>query len=152
VCGQQLTALARLVGDFAMNTGQAAKRTGLSVKTIHYYESIGLIIATRKANGYRDYSEILVHKLTFVQRARGLGFTIDECRTLLSLYEDRSRASKDVRDIAQLKLKDIERKLQELQSLHNTLSNLVSACHGDEHPDCPILEGLAGEPSPTAAS
>lgn len=128
-----------------MNIGQAAKRTGLSVKTIHYYESIGLVIANRKNNGYRDYEEALVHKLAFVQRARGLGFAIDECRALLSLYEDRSRASKDVLDIAQLKLKDIERKLQDLHSLHDTLSHLVNACHGDEHPNCPILEGLAGE-------
>ncbi|MFT5174725.1 MAG: MerR family copper efflux transcriptional regulator [Gammaproteobacteria bacterium] len=128
-----------------MNVGQAAKRTGLSVKTIHYYESIGLMIANRKVNGYRDYDEALVHKLAFVQRARGLGFAIDECRALLSLYEDRSRASKDVLDIAQLKLKDIERKLHELQSLHDALSHLVNACQGDEHPHCPILEGLAGE-------
>ena len=128
-----------------MNIGQAAKRTGLSVKTIHYYESIGLVTANRKNNGYRDYEEALVHKLAFVQRARGLGFAIDECRALLSLYEDRSRASKDVLEIAQIKLKDIERKLQDLHSLHDTLSHLVNACRGDEHPDCPILEGLAGE-------
>ena len=102
-----------------MNVGQAAQRTGLSVKTIHYYESIDLVTAARQANGYRDYDEMLLHKLAFVQRARGLGFGIDECRALLSLYEDRSRASKDVRAIAQLKLKDIERKLQDLQSLHD---------------------------------
>ena len=145
MCGQQLFTPATLVFDFVMNIGQAAQRSGLSVKTIHYYESIGLITASRQANGYRDYGEVLVNKLAFVQRARGLGFGIDECRALLSLYEDRSRASKDVRDIALLKLKDIERKLQELQSLHDALSHLVDACHGDEHPDCPILEGLAGE-------
>ena len=72
-----------------MNIGQAAKRTGLSVKTIHYYESIGLVIANRKNNGYRDYEEALVHKLAFVQRARGLGFAIDECRALLSLSQQR---------------------------------------------------------------
>lgn len=125
-----------------MNVGQAAQRTGLSVKTVHYYESIGLVTAARQTNGYRDYDDALIRKLAFVQRARGLGFSIDECRALLSLYEDRSRASKDVRDIAQAKLKDIERKLHELQSLHNTLSHLVDACHGDEHPDCPILEEL----------
>ena len=142
---RQFLAPATLVRDPAMNVGEAARRTGLSVKTIHYYESIDLISASRQANGYRDYSEALVTKLAFVQRARGLGFGIDECRALLSLYEDRSRASKDVRDIAQTKLKDIERKLQELQSLHDALSHLVDACHGDEHPDCPILEGLAGE-------
>ena len=128
-----------------MNVGQAAQRTGLSVKTIHYYESIDLVTAARQANGYRDYDEMLLHKLAFVQRARGLGFGIDECRALLSLYEDRSRASKDVRAFAQLKLKDIERKLQDLQSLHDALSHLVEACQGDEHPDCPILQGLAGE-------
>ena len=143
--GEQLLALAPLVVELIMNVGMAAQQTGLSVKTIHYYESIGLITASRQANGYRDYGDALVRKLAFVQRARGLGFALDECRALLSLYEDRSRASKDVRDIAQLKLKDIERKLQELQSLHDALSHLVDSCHGDEHPDCPILDDLAGE-------
>ena len=85
-------------------------------------------------------------KLGFLRRARGLGFSIEECRSLLSLYEDRSRASKDVKEIALAKLADIERKIQELRSLHGALSHLAEACHGDERPDCPILEDLAGSP------
>lgn len=128
-----------------MNVGEAARRTGLPVKTVHYYESIGLVTPARRDNGYRDYDEPQVRKLVFLQRARGLGFTIDECRSLLSLYDDRDRASKDVKAIAMDKLADIERKIQSLQSLRGALSHLVDACHGDERPDCPILDDLAGD-------
>ena len=127
-----------------MNVGKAAASAGLPVKTVHYYESIGLVTPARKANGYRDYDEPLVRKLAFVQRARSLGFTVEECRSLLSLYEDRSRASKDVKRIAEGKLEDIERKIDELKTLHAALSHLVGACHGDDRPDCPILDDLAG--------
>jgi len=130
-----------------VNIGEAARRAGLAVKTIHYYESIGLVTPARRANGYRDYDETQVSKLAFLQRARSLGFSIEECRSLLSLYEDRCRASKDVKDIALAKLADIERKLDELRSLHGALTHLVDACHGDDRPDCPILNDLAGAPS-----
>jgi len=127
-----------------MNVGDAAAHTGLPVKTLHYYESIGLVTPARRGNGYRDYDPSAVRKLAFVQRARGLGFSIDECRSLLSLYDDRERASKDVKAIAETKLADIERKIAELHSLHGALSQLVHACHGDERPECPILDDLAG--------
>jgi Cu(I)-responsive transcriptional regulator len=127
-----------------MNVGEAARCTGLAVKTLHYYESIGLVTPSRRENGYRDYDAATVRKLAFVQRARGLGFSVEECRSLLSLYDDRDRASKDVKAIAEAKLADIERKLAELRTLHDALSHLVRACHGDERPDCPILEDLAG--------
>ena len=126
-----------------MNVGRAAERVGLPVKTVHYYESIGLVTPARKHNGYRDYDETSVRKLAFVQRARSLGFSIDECRSLLSLYEDRARASKDVKAIATAKLADIERKIAELESLRQALSHLVERCHGDDRPDCPILDDLA---------
>ncbi len=127
-----------------MNVGEAARRAGLPVKTVHYYESIGLVAPARKSNGYRDYDQTLVHKLAFLQRARSLGFSIDECRGLLSLYEDRDRASRDVKAIAEGKLADIERKIAALRTLHATLTHLVDACHGDDRPDCPILDDLAG--------
>ncbi len=130
-----------------MNVGEAAKRCGLPVKTIRYYEEIRLVVPGRQDNGYRAYDEADVHKLRFLQRARSLGFSIDDCRSLLSLYEDTSRASADVKAIAQARLADIRRKIDELESLHATLFDLVNACHGDHRPHCPILEDLAGHPS-----
>ena len=128
-----------------MNIGDAAKATGLSSKTIRYYESIDLIAADRMENGYRSYTEAHVHKLRFVQRARGLGFSIDDCRALLSLYEDKHRASAEVKNIAQKHLEDIEGKISELQDLQETLSHLIEHCAGDHRPDCPIMDGLSGE-------
>ena len=126
-----------------MNIGDAAVETGLPPKTIRYYEDIGLVVADRQDNGYRDYDARHLHKLRFVQRARSLGFSVDECRHLLSLYEDQSRASGDVRALASTRLAEIDRKLVELQSLRRTLAGLIDACHGDDRPDCPILEDLA---------
>ena len=127
-----------------MNIGQAADLSGLPVTTIRYYEDIGLLVADRQANGYRDYGDRHVHLLRFLARARGLGFTIDECRSLLSLYQDRSRASADVRALAKEKLAHIDLKLAELEGMRATLADLVQACHGDDRPDCPILDDLAG--------
>jgi len=133
-----------------MNVGEAAKRSGLPVKTIRYYEEIGLVVPGRRDNGYRAYDAADVYKLQFLQRSRSLGFSIEDCRSLLSLYGDTSRASADVKAIAQARLADIRRKIDELESLHATLSGLVDACHGDHRPDCPILEDLAGGPSEVA--
>jgi Cu(I)-responsive transcriptional regulator len=127
-----------------MNIGDAAKATKLSPKTIRYYESINLVIADRLTNGYRDYADTHIHKLRFVQRARGLGFSIEDCRALLSLYEDRNRASAEVKNIAQKHLEEIEAKINELQGLQETLSHLVAHCAGDHRPDCPIMDGLSG--------
>ncbi len=114
-----------------MNIGQVERHSGLPAKTIRYYEDIGLIRPERKTNGYRRFSEQDVHKLRFLQRARSLGFTIGECRMLLSLYEDTDRASADVKAIALGHLARIDRKIAELQSLQRALGELIEACHGD---------------------
>jgi Cu(I)-responsive transcriptional regulator len=130
-----------------MNVGQAARLSGLPVRTIHYYEDIDLVVPTRRGNGYRDYGDSEVHKLRFLQRARSLGFSLKDCRNLLALYQDRHRASADVKALATARIEEIDRKIAELQSLRATLAHLVEACHGDARPDCPILDDLAGEPS-----
>lgn len=126
-----------------MNIGIIAERTGLATKTIRYYEDIGLIRPLRNANGYRAFRESDFHKLAFLGRARALGFTIDDCRKLLALYEDESRASADVKQLAQQHLAQIDDKIAQLQDMRATLSRLVSDCAGDDRPDCPILSNLA---------
>lgn len=128
-----------------MNIGQASDHSGLPAKTIRYYEDIGLISPDRTSNGYRDFSEKHLHKLSFLSRARGLGFTIEDCRVLLSLYEDTDRASADVKVMARGHLDKISQKIDELKAMQITLSDLVNKCHGDDRPDCPILQGLAGD-------
>ena len=128
-----------------MNIGTAARQSGLPPKTIRYYEDIGLLTADRAANGYRDYSTEDVHRLRFVQRSRSLGFSIEECRLLLSLYTDRERASADVKAIATEKLGEIDRKIVELIGLREMLGHLVETCHGDARPYCPIIDGLSGK-------
>ncbi|MCG7507302.1 Cu(I)-responsive transcriptional regulator [Mesorhizobium retamae] len=128
-----------------MNIGDAARRSGLPAKTIRYYEEIGLISPERCDNSYRDYSSDDVHRLAFLKRARNLGFSIDDCRQLMALYQDRERASQDVRAIASAHVAAIEEKVRELQSMRATLNKLIHACHGDKRPDCPILEEMAGE-------
>lgn len=127
-----------------MNIGDAAAASGLPAKTIRYYEEIGLVRPARGENGYRDFVESDVHKLVFVARARSLGFTVVECRHLLSLYEDRERASADVKAMAREHLARIDRKIADLAELRSTLGDLVERCHGDDRPDCPILESLSG--------
>ena len=126
-----------------MNIGHASKASNLPAKTIRYYEDIDLINPARTANGYRDYSDNDIHRLTFLQRSRSLGFSIEECRLLLSLYDDENRASADVKSIALSKITEIDRKIEELKSLRHTLSELAHHCHGNDKPDCPILDGLA---------
>ncbi|MEX0921796.1 MAG: Cu(I)-responsive transcriptional regulator [Rhodovibrionaceae bacterium] len=128
-----------------MNIGAASNQSGLPEKTIRYYEDIGLVAPARRGNGYRDYDERDVHVLKFLQRARGLGFSIEDCRSLLSLYRDRERASADVKLVAERRLSEIERKISELQSMKSTLSHLAHNCHGDTRPDCPILDDLSGQ-------
>ena len=127
-----------------MNVGTAARRSGLPAKTIRYYEDIGLILPARTQNGYRDYSGDDIHRLTFLRRARGLGFSIENCRQLMALYRDKGRASHDVREIAKGHVEAIEEKVRELESMRATLQKLIRACHGDERPDCPILDDMAG--------
>ena len=125
-----------------MNIGQAAERAGLPAKTIRYYEDIALIKPQRDTNGYRAFRESDIHKLTFLGRARALGFTIEDCRNLLALWEDTDRASGDVRAIAKDHLAQIETKIRDLQNMQRTLSDLVRGCAGDDRPDCPILTQL----------
>ena len=125
-----------------MNISDAAKRSGLPTKTIRYYEDIGLVQPLRDTNGYRAFRDSDTHKLTFLGRARALGFTIEDCRNLLALWEDTDRASGDVRKIAKQHLAQIETKITDLQSMRDTLSDLVHACTGDDRPDCPIIKNL----------
>lgn len=126
-----------------MNIGEAATRSGLPSKTIRYYEEIGLVIADRQENGYRDYSDAHIHKLSFLRRARSLGFSVPECRLLLSLYEDTDRSSGDVKALALSKIEEIDQKISELSGLRNTLKTLSDKCHGNDRPDCPILDDLS---------
>ena len=128
-----------------MHISEAAARSRLPAKTIRYYEEAGLIgPAARETNGYRNYSERDVHLLRFVQRARSLGFAMRDCRELLSLYDDERRSSADVKAITMRRLREIEHKLAELESLRAVLSDLVERCHGDHRPDCPIPDDLGG--------
>lgn len=126
-----------------MNIGDVSEKTGLPSKTIRYYEDIGLVRPLRSANGYRQFRDSDTHKLTFLARARALGFTIEDCRGLLALWEDQDRASADVRSIASVHLEEIERKISDLSAMRDTLRKLVKTCAGDGRPDCPILKNLA---------
>lgn len=126
-----------------MNIGQAAKQSGISAKMIRYYESIGLIgPAVRTDSGYRVYSDQDLHTLRFVRRARDLGFSVEQMNELLALWQDRSRASADVKRIALEHVQELERKAEALREMAATLKHLAQHCHGDERPDCPILENL----------
>ena len=129
-----------------MNIGEVAERSGIPPKTIRYYEDIGLVRPQRSVNGYRAFRETDLHKLAFLGRARALGFSIEDCRTLLSLYEDDSRESAVVKAVAEEHLTAIDEKIAQLQGMRETLSHLVDACHGDHRPDCPILSDLSGLP------
>ncbi|WP_079229838.1 Cu(I)-responsive transcriptional regulator [Pseudomonas putida] len=127
-----------------MNIGQAARRSGLSTKMIRYYESIGLLKpATRSDSGYRLYQAEDLHSLAFIKRSRDLGFSLDEVGKLLTLWQDRGRASADVKALAMQHIDELNRRIEELVSLRDTLGDLVAHCQGDDRPDCPILKDLA---------
>ena len=127
-----------------LNIGDAAKASGVSAKMIRHYESIGLIDAAKRTEaGYRLYSEQEVQVLQFVHRGRELGFTLEQIATLLALWKNKGRASKDVRAMAQQHIDELDKKIGEMQAMRRTLARLASACHGDERPDCPILDDLA---------
>lgn len=127
-----------------MNIGTLAERAGLSTKTIRYYEKVGLIDPPpRTEAGYRSYANEDIEILRFVARARGLGFSVKECQALLTLYSDRSRASADVKALALAHIKSVDRKIEELQSIRNTLGELAKKCQGDDRPECPIIEELS---------
>ena len=126
-----------------MNIGQAAKHSGLSAKMIRYYESIGLLRpAGRSASGYRTFAQDDLHRLAFIRRARDLGFSLEEVGRLLALWQDRQRASADVKALASAHVQELNRKITELSELRDTLQSLVEHCHGDDRPDCPILSEL----------
>lgn len=127
-----------------MNIGEAARASGVPAKTIRYYEDIKLIeTPDRGRNGYRDYSSDEVAMLRFLSRARNLGFTIAQCRDLLALYRDRSRSSADVKALAQEHILEIDKKLTELRDMRDQLAMLARKCHGDDRPDCPIIDDLS---------
>ena len=126
-----------------MNIGQAARHSGLSAKMIRYYESIGLLRpAGRSDSGYRRYGEQHLHVLAFIKRSRDLGFSLEEVGKLLALWQDRERASADVKALALAHVDELNRKIAELSALRDTLSDLVQHCQGDHRPDCPILRDL----------
>ena len=126
-----------------MNIGEAAKLTGVSAKMIRYYEQTGLIPpANRTESGYRDYSERDVHLLSFVRRARDLGFSVEVIGELLELWTDDARRSADVRQLAQGHLGNLRRKIEELEAMSKTLETLIDSCSGDHRPDCPIIADL----------
>lgn len=132
-----------------MNIGDASKASGVSTKMIRYYESIGLIKSPlRTESGYRVYSDSEVHALRFISQARDLGFSIEQMGDLLALWRDRTRASADVKAIALEHIEALEAKVQALQAMSATLRHLADNCHGDERPDCPIIEGFAANVAP----
>lgn len=127
-----------------MNIGQASAASGVSTKMIRYYEQTGLIPkAARRDSGYRDYDENDVHRLRFIRRARDLGFTVEQIGDLLNLWTDRQRASADVKMLALGHVDQLKAKMAEIDAMVETLETLVSSCHGDDRPDCPIILGLA---------
>jgi len=128
-----------------MNIGTAAIKSGVPAKTIRYYESIGLIPpATRAENGYRHYADVDIATLKFIQRARRLGFSVKDVGNLLELWRDRKRSSASVKEVATNHIGEIEKRIAELDSIRRTLVHLTDRCHGDDRPDCPILDDLAG--------
>jgi MerR family copper efflux transcriptional regulator len=132
--------------EIVMNIGQAAAASGISAKTIRYYEDTGLVpVADRTGAGYRVYNENDVHTLRFIQRARRLGFSMGSIRQLLTLWQDRNRASAEVKVLALAQMAELNQKLVGLRAMKRTLEHLAAHCQGDDRPDCPILDDLAGE-------
>jgi Cu(I)-responsive transcriptional regulator len=129
-----------------MRIGEAAEASGVSAKMIRHYEAVGLLpAAARRDSGYRDYGEAEVHALRFIRRARDLGFSLAEIAGLLALWGDRGRASAEVKRLALAHVEALEAKARDLSAMAATLRHLAAHCHGDERPECPILEELAGE-------
>lgn len=127
-----------------MNIGQASRASGVSAKMIRYYESTGLIDAARRSDsGYRQYSDDDVQTLRFIRRSRDLGFSLDRIRTLIGLWQDRSRKSADVKQLAGQHIAELDEDIRKLQSIRDQLVHLAACCHGDNRPGCPILDDLA---------
>lgn len=128
-----------------MNISEVAKKTGLTSKTIRFYEEKGLMTAPNRAdNGYRFYGEKHIEELTLLRQARQVGFTLDECRELVSLFHDKSRHSADVKRRTLEKVAELERHIEDLQQMRHRLMALADECPGDESADCPIINNLAG--------
>jgi Cu(I)-responsive transcriptional regulator len=129
-----------------MNIGEAAKASGVSAKMIRHYEGVGLFPeAARTDSGYRQYTGKEVSTLRFIRQSRDLGFSIEQIRALLGLWQDRKRPSRQVRALAQAHIEELDEKLKELHAMKATLEHLVHCCQGDDRPDCPIIESLAFE-------
>jgi MerR family copper efflux transcriptional regulator len=126
-----------------MNIGEATDRSGVSAKMIRYYEEIGLLKPSRRANGYRDYDDSDVSVLQFIRRTRDLGFSLEEVATLLTLWRKRKRPSREVKRLALHHIEDLERRIRDMRTVVRTLKDLAATCHGDERADCPILDDLA---------
>ena len=135
-----------------MNIGEAARASGVTAKMIRYYESVGLIAARERTQaGYRVYGSQEIHSLRFIRQARRLGFLVEDIRKLLALWNDRSRASAEVKSIALEHVEELDRRIAELTGMRDTLAHLADHCHGNDRPDCPIIESLAAADStPTA--
>ncbi len=134
-----------MTGLTPLAIGQAARASGVSAKMVRHYEALGLLgQVARTESGYRQYTAADVHALRFIRRARDLGFSMAEIAGLLSLWHDRARASADVKRIAAQHVAELEQRIAALQDMRRTLQHLLQHCHGDERPDCPILDELAG--------
>lgn len=143
---QKYFELAEARRDGMMNIGRAAEASGVSAKMIRHYESVGLLpLAGRTVAGYRIYRDSDVHTLRFIRRARDLGFSMKEIGALVGLWRNRGRASGDVKKLAGRHMRQLDEKIRELQAMRETLAHLSEHCHGDERPDCPILEDLAAD-------
>lgn len=128
-----------------MNIGEAARLSGVSAKMVRHYESLGLLPrVNRTDSGYRQYSEAEVHTLRFIKRARDLGFSMEEIGELVGLWQNRRRASGNVRKIAQKHADELAQRIEAMQSMQRTLTHLIHCCQGDDRPECPILDDLAG--------
>lgn len=131
--------------NWPVNIGEAARRSGVSAKMVRHYESLGLLPKVQRTDGgYRQYSEGEVHTLRFIKRARDLGFSMDEIGELVGLWQNRRRASASVRRIAQKHADDLAQRIEAMQAMRQTLTHLIHCCQGDDRPECPILEDLAG--------
>lgn len=139
--------------DVPVAIGEAARRSGVSAKMLRHYESLGLLGQVRRTDsGYRQYSAADVHTLRFIKRSRDLGFSMAEISELVNLWQNRRRASASVKRIAQKHLDDLGARIESMQAMQRTLHQLLHHCHGDERPDCPILDDLAGTPSTGGAT
>jgi MerR family copper efflux transcriptional regulator len=137
----------------ALNIGQAAQASGVSAKMIRHYEEVGLLPPARRSEaGYRQYGAADVHTLRFIRHARDLGFSIPEIGELVGLWHDRGRPSREVKKLAAAHIEALDAKARELLAIKATLEHLVQCCHGDDRPDCPILDTLAADTPPAAAT